>query len=443
MKSTETLIILSAGEGSRLSPHMRNAPKPEVELLGVSLGERVLVSHQKAGIKKVIIVLGHEAASVRNHWQRVANARQMEMEFVFAEEWKKGNGVSLSAAKKLINGDENFLITMTDHLVDPGLVERVIANPPKKGEISLAIDKNTRDIFDEPDATKVVTDGDKIVQINKVLDTFNGIDTGVFHATPAIFEALDDAQKNDGNSLSDGVRTFTEAGKFKVIDVTGFAWLDVDTPEAYQEAKRRVLSRLEKTDEDGFISQYINRPLSKKISLKLVETKFSPNQITFFSFLLGVFAAFFIAIGSLNLAGLFIILSSIIDGCDGEVARLKNLQTNRGGWFDSILDRYCDTLLVVAIAFKGSLSFGVNLAWVLSLVFLSGFLLAGYANKEFLIRFGRNYENKLLNGLKRRDLRLLVFALGCFIGKPFMAMALIGVVTHLCLLAMFLEMDTD
>ncbi|MBW2005204.1 MAG: CDP-alcohol phosphatidyltransferase family protein, partial [Deltaproteobacteria bacterium] len=39
-------------------------------------------------------------------------------------------------------------------------------------------------------------------------------------------------------------------------------------------------------------------------------------------------------------------LSSVIDGCDGEIARLKFQVTEFGGWFDAVLDRYADAFLL-------------------------------------------------------------------------------------------------
>ena len=38
-------------------------------------------------------------------------------------------------------------------------------------------------------------------------------------------------------------------------------------------------------------------------------------------------------------------VSSIIDGCDSEIARLKRLERDFGAWFDAVLDRYADAFL--------------------------------------------------------------------------------------------------
>ncbi|GAH65166.1 unnamed protein product, partial [marine sediment metagenome] len=42
-------------------------------------------------------------------------------------------------------------------------------------------------------------------------------------------------------------------------------------------------------------------------------------------------------------------IASIIDGCDGEIARLKYQSTAFGGWFDAVLDRYADAFLLFGL----------------------------------------------------------------------------------------------
>ncbi len=52
---------------------------------------------------------------------------------------------------------------------------------------------------------------------------------------------------------------------------------------------------------------------------------------------------------TLALGGLIAQFASIIDGCDGEIARLKFLKSEFGGWFDAVLDRYADALLLFGL----------------------------------------------------------------------------------------------
>ncbi len=105
-------VILAAGEGSRLSCRSDGTPKPALSLLGLSLAERTIVSCMAEGIRRFLIVLGYSAEQVRAHYQGIAARRQCNVEFVTAEDWKLGNGVSaLAAANKV--GSDPFLLTMS------------------------------------------------------------------------------------------------------------------------------------------------------------------------------------------------------------------------------------------------------------------------------------------------------------------------------------------
>jgi len=47
--------------------------------------------------------------------------------------------------------------------------------------------------------------------------------------------------------------------------------------------------------------------------------------------------------------GILAQVSSVVDGCDGEVARLKFGASEFGGWFDAVLDRYADAFILLAL----------------------------------------------------------------------------------------------
>ena len=78
----------------------------------------------------------------------------------------------------------------------------------------------------------------------------------------------------------------------------------------------------------------------------------TPNQISLFSFLCSLLAAGLFALGgylALLLGGVLAQFASVIDGCDGEVARLKFQSSEFGGWFDAVLDRYADAFLLFGL----------------------------------------------------------------------------------------------
>jgi len=102
---------------------------------------------------------------------------------------------------------------------------------------------------------------------------------------------------------------------------------------------------------DGPIARYLNRRISLPISRAIVRSglPISPDLMSLFSFSIGIVAALLFAIGLPLGGGVLAQLSSILDGCDGEIARLTRRQSTRGAILDAILDRLADGALIIGM----------------------------------------------------------------------------------------------
>ena len=87
---------------------------------------------------------------------------------------------------------------------------------------------------------------------------------------------------------------------------------------------------------DGVVSRYLNRPLSRPAARALAHTPVTPNAVTGFTLLLACVAGAALALGWNVAGGVGIQLVSVIDGVDGELARLKNMATRFGEVFDAV-----------------------------------------------------------------------------------------------------------
>lgn len=92
----------------------------------------------------------------------------------------------------------------------------------------------------------------------------------------------------------------------------------------------------------GPIARYINKRLSLPVSLILSKLWVSPNAITGLNIVIGVFSGVFAADGHrydvILLGALLFQLASIVDGCDGEVAKLTFRCSRFGQYADSLAD---------------------------------------------------------------------------------------------------------
>jgi phosphatidylglycerophosphate synthase len=119
--------------------------------------------------------------------------------------------------------------------------------------------------------------------------------------------------------------------------------LIVGTPADIRSAERRLLRSLVK-DTDGFMARHVERPISLQISRRLAGTAITPNQMSLISVAVGICGGpFFLSSRPLmqTIGALLFLAHSILDGCDGELARLKFQQSRWGGvldfWGDNVV----------------------------------------------------------------------------------------------------------
>jgi phosphatidylglycerophosphate synthase len=217
--------------------------------------------------------------------------------------------------------------------------------------------------------------------------------------------------------------------------------VSVSVPADLARAERWLMSRLVK-ETDGFMSRHVDRKVSLALSRRLASTSITPNAMTLISVAIGLSGApFFLSPRpALQTVGaLLFLLHSIVDGCDGELARLKLQESRWGG----ILDFWGDNLVHVAIF--GAIAVGWSLtaraSWPLLLgaaAVLGTLASATFAYTQTMrepkegplfthVTTSDAPGSKLVNALARRDFIYIVLALSLF-GKAnwFLALAAVG-----------------
>ena len=111
----------------------------------------------------------------------------------------------------------------------------------------------------------------------------------------------------------------------------------------------------------------ILRPLARKVSL-------SPNTLTAIGLLFGLVAALLCAFGLFRWALYFWIANRLLDGLDGEVARVRGTQSDLGGYLDILADLLIYAFIPIGLTFSN----GLTAAWLsLSLMLASFYLNVG------------------------------------------------------------------
>ncbi len=379
----KTALIIAAGNGSRLSEGAHSAPKPLRSLAGLSLIKRIILSSKKAGIRDFVIVVGYKKDIIINELQKYSLG--VTLRFVENDDWKKSNGISVLAARPYIK--ENFVLLMSDHIFDPKTLENLKQVPLGGQKAILAVDRKINDIFDMDDATKVVVEGQHISRIGKQLTDYNAIDTGMFLCSPGLFDVLEEAKKDGNCSLSDGIQLLAARNQMGAYDIGDGFWQDVDTPEALRFAEKQLFQACRKPT-DGIISRNLNRPISLFMSRFFVKTPLSANHVTGITTLVGILSAYLTAKGdywSVLWGAFFFQLSSIMDGCDGEVSKLKMTASKMGQWLDTISDNFTYMLYMFAVIIGMSRQHYAHIAPVGTLTVL-GLLMTLLVMFTYLIR---------------------------------------------------------
>ncbi|MEZ4267227.1 MAG: NTP transferase domain-containing protein [Myxococcota bacterium] len=232
-----TGVILAAGFGSRLQGvSAATSLKPLTSVAGTPLLVRAIRSLEVAGCGRVVVVTGFGAENVES---QVRRAHRGTAELIFAENarYDLKNGVSVLTAAPHVPGE--FILMMADHVVGDEVMVLAGAHAPVDNGATLLVDYKLETIFDMDDATKVLSNGDQIRAIGKMIAEYDCVDTGVFVCTAGLMAALESVYENTGDaSLSEGVQALADTGRMRILDIGDGFWQDVDTPEMLAHAER-------------------------------------------------------------------------------------------------------------------------------------------------------------------------------------------------------------
>ncbi len=122
--------------------------------------------------------------------------------------------------------------------------------------------------------------------------------------------------------------------------------------DGVSEVEWGLLSRLQWRP-GGLVARYVNRPISLRISRVLLHTWVTPNQVSVFAAVVGLVGVIaFLLPGNWAIAGAVLLqINSILDGIDGELARIRFRQSSFGAYLDSVLDEILNTALLAATGY--------------------------------------------------------------------------------------------
>ncbi|MFQ5753430.1 MAG: hypothetical protein ACE5HI_15685, partial [bacterium] len=104
-------------------------------------------------------------------------------------------------------------------------------------------------------------------------------------------------------------------------------------------------------------------------------------------------------------------------------------QSNYGGWFDAVLDRYADGLIVFSMIYGHWMLHSDILIWTVGFAALIGTFLNSYTSDKYDSIFRKKLfcKNEIRMG---RDIRLFIIFIGALSNQVLLTLAILAVITN-------------
>lgn len=160
----------------------------------------------------------------------------------------------------------------------------------------------------------------------------------------------------------------------------------------------------------GLIGAICMFPLRAIIAV-CVRLRVHPNTLTFIGVLINIAAAWALALGRFVLAGVVMIIANIFDFIDGKVARELEMESQFGGFWDSVMDRFSDISLFIGLIYLYSTLGRTDYVMISALAMMFA-VLTSYtrARAESLV-------DKCKVGFMERPERIVLFMIGAFTNR--------------------------
>ena len=304
MSSPKTVVIKIASSKKNLSLVFQK------NIAGVTAFKRLIFSLQRAGIENFIIFQQHSATSQQHS---IEKSIERDLRFKSNLRWHSLQNDSFSDnlnSIKLLPKLEKVLLVESDLVTTSGLIKGFI---------------NSSNIL-EP------------VAITGLINETRNSD-GIYLLLPSDIENY-----LRFGSLKKEVTPVTLSGPW-------FFRQRIKDSQSIQSIEKGILDE-HKLYYHQFMDIWFNSIFSIKISSLLVKTFLTPNQITILGLFIGLASGIFFAQGNYwntLMGGVLFSITAIWDCCDGDVARLKFMESDFGEKLDTICDNIINIFIFIGI----------------------------------------------------------------------------------------------
>lgn len=340
----QAIVLTNDGEAP-FAPHA-------TPVAGLTLLKRTLVMLQWAGVQETFVVVGPSDAARRSlDGDPDLKRDKMRIRYVVDERAEQRGGLSVAPAAKFIRG--RAVVLRADTVYERDIIRRLGDQLVEVGHVVAVTDRKCR-------VGMVLTDRQAVAAMN-------------------------------GHTLDEALDAFEDQGRLRRMDVAGNFWVRIDGERAIRAAEDLLWNSCRKPH-DGIVAKLLNRNVSLFISRRIAHLRISPNHVSLVNFVLGILMAVSIWQGGYGwflLGAALFKLNSILDGVDGELARVRFQMSVVGEWMDTLSDDLSNILFFVSLS-VGAYAMTADPIWVtLGFVTVIPSLLATAYQYNLLLRSGR------------------------------------------------------
>jgi CDP-L-myo-inositol myo-inositolphosphotransferase len=390
-------------------------------LFGLSAAERTALAFARAGVRRFALAGDPEAVADLERSFATGPCRRLRARRV-SSSFAAGEG-------------EPLLLARADCHYDRQLVARFVEETADSADSVLAVDRRPEAAErgrsfprvglwdDEPRA--------RLQRVGRELMGADGVAIGLALVTPAFARAIDGCEDPERAWL-DGLTRLLAREPVESFAVAE-RWQQVRDPEDLPRARREVLAGAVRVG-DGIVARYLNRPISLRITQLLLTRPVAPWMVSVASFGMTLAAGLSFAVGHATTGGVLAQTASVLDGVDGELARVRYQDSAFGGLYDALLDRIGEAAVIGGMTLYAWLMGAGASAIAIGFAALAGNSLSMLVKEKYGTQFLRPWASEregrwrwLLLG---RDGRLFLTLVAGVTGQVELVLAYLAVGTH-------------
>jgi phosphatidylglycerophosphate synthase len=397
-------------------------------LFGLTPVERTALAFARAGVRRFFLAGSPEAVATLARVLAAGRCRRLRVRPV-------------EALTPVVGGGP-FFVARTDCHYDRQLVARFVDETTTTADSVMAVDfrDGARERGPELPLAAVWSREARarVQRIARGLVGADGVVVGLALVTPAFARAADASLqqaegREDGRAWLAGLAALLAREPVESWAVAE-RWQSVRDEEQVPRARREVLAGAVRVG-DGVIARHLNRPISRRITERLVARPVAPWQVSVVSFLTTLAAGLSFAVGHATTGGLLAQCASVLDGVDGELARVRYQDSAFGGLYDALLDRVGEAAVLGGMTLYAWIMGAGAWAVVLGFAALAGNSLSMLVKEKYGTQFRRPWsmerEGRWRWLLLGRDGRLFLTLVAGLTGQVELVLAYLAVGTHL------------